>query len=90
MRGATTNAATATGGAMIDPESIADTIRTECDRQGRPLREVCREAGVSHATVIGWGGTASAEPRLPSLRALELVCGALGLRVSDVVRVAEP
>ena len=74
---------------MIDPCAIADTIRTEAERQGRTLRDVCREAGVSHGAVIRWGGTQRDEPHLPSLRALERVCGALGLRVSDVVRTAE-
>jgi len=74
---------------MVDPESIADTIRTECDRQCRTLREVCRAAGVSHATVIGWGGTSSKEARLPSMRVLSAVCDVLRLRVSDVVRQAE-
>jgi len=74
---------------VVDPCAIADTIRTECDRQGRTLRDVCRAAGVSHATVIGWGGTAAAEARLPSLRVLAAVCDVLGLRVSEVVRVAE-
>jgi hypothetical protein len=74
---------------VIDPCAIADTIRTECDRQCRTLREVCRAAGVSHATVIGWGGTSTKEARLPSLRVLSAVCDVLRLRASDVVRQAE-
>lgn len=74
---------------MIDPCTIADIVRTEAERQGRTLRDVCREAGVSHGAVIRWGGTQRNEPHLPSLRALERVCVAPGLRVSDVVRRAE-
>lgn len=74
---------------MISPESIADTIRTEAERQGRSLRDVARAAGVSPASVMWWGGTATREPNLPSLRVLSLVCDALGLRVSEVIRIAE-
>jgi transcriptional regulator with XRE-family HTH domain len=73
----------------IDPEAIAARIRDEAERQGRSLRSVCRESGVSLGTVLGWGGTAASEPRLPSLRALERVCLALGLRTSEVVAHAE-
>lgn len=74
---------------MIDPCIIADTIRTECQRQGRSLRDVCRAAGVSHGIVIRWSGSVSEEPSLPSLRGRALVCGELGLPVWQVVMVAE-
>ena len=74
---------------MIDPAEIAAQLRDAADAQGRSLRSVCRAAGVTHGTVIRWGGDARNEPGLPALRTLELVCVALGLRVSDVIRAAE-
>ncbi len=74
---------------MLDPCIIADILRTECDRQGRSLRDVCRAAGVSHTSVLWWGGTARREPSLPSLRVLVRICAELGLRTSDVLRAAE-
>lgn len=74
---------------MIDPCTIADIIRTECDRQGRSLRAVCRKAGVSHGAVVRWGGTLSAEPLLPSLRILQRICAVLRLPVWQVIMAAE-
>lgn len=66
-------------------EAMAVVIRSRMHAAGLTTRQM----GVSHGTIVQLGGTASREPRLPSLSSLLCISRTLGMRPSELLAEAE-